>query len=155
MAYIPSSEPNYVQLADMSSPGPPSYDAAASGPPSPAPFKMVNKKQKINYWAWEWMALVVSLIAVLVSAATLMVFDGRPIPKWSWQSNGISVNAILSLLSALSRASLLMPIDECMGQLMWLRFASREQRLADVGVYADAAKGPGGALRLIWRQRGL
>lgn len=98
---------------------------------------------------------MVSLIAVIASAATLMVFDGKPIPKWSWRSNGISVNAILSLLSALSRSSLLMPIDECMGQLMWLRFATREQRLADIGVYAGAAKGPGGALRLIWRQRGL
>lgn len=149
MDFTPKNrEPDYFPLADMSSsPGPPSY--------SPVPFQMANKKRKTNYWGWEWMALVVSLIAVLASAATLMVFDQKPIPKWSWSSDGISVNAILSILSAMSRASLLMPIDECMGQLMWLRFAAREQRLADVGVFSAAANGPLGALKLIWRQRGM
>lgn len=153
MSYTSNSrEPDYVPLADMTSPGPPSYSPASA---KPVPFQMPNKKRNIDYWAWEWIALMVSLIAVIASAVTLMLFDGKAIPKWSWRSNGISVNAILSLLSALSRASLLMPIDECMGQLMWLRYATREQRLADVSVYAEAAKGPGGALRLIWRQRGM
>lgn len=150
MAFKPSGpEPDYVQLANMG------YPPVPSPVPSPVPFQLPIKNRKIDYWAWEWMALVVSLIAVIASAATLMVFDGKPIPKWSWRSNGVTVNAILSVLSALSRSSLLMPIDECMGQLMWLRFATREQRLADVAVFSAAAKGPGGALKLIWRQRGL
>lgn len=155
MAFKPSNrEPDYVQLTDMASPGHPSYNPV-SGASSPVLFQMPIKKRKINYWAWEWISLVISLIAVLASAATLMVFDGKPIPKWSWQTNGISVNAILSLLSALSRSSLLMPIGGCMGQLMWLRFATREQRLADIVAFSSAAKGPGGALKLIWRQKGL
>ncbi|KAI5837342.1 hypothetical protein DFP73DRAFT_589071 [Morchella snyderi] len=122
--------------------------------PSSAPIPLHPQKQRIDYWAWEFIALIVSFIAVATSAVVLLMFDQKPIPAWSWQSNGISVNSIISLLSTLSRASLLMPIDECMGQLMWLRYEYRAQRLADVGLYNEASRGAWGALRLVWKQRG-
>ncbi|KAH8146028.1 uncharacterized protein LAJ45_09950 [Morchella importuna] len=122
--------------------------------PSSAPIPLHPQKQRIDYWAWEYVALLVSFLAVATSAVVLLMFDQKPIPAWSWQSNGISVNSIISLLSTLSRASLLMPIDECMGQLMWLRYEYRAQRLADVGLYNEASRGAWGALRLVWRQRG-
>lgn len=118
-------------------------------------FPLHHKKRRIDYWAWEWLAILVSFLAVVTSTVVLFLFDDRPIPAWSWSSGGISVNAILSLLSTMSRASLLVPIDECMGQLMWLWFSKRERRLADVEVYNQASRGPLGALVLFWKQKGL
>ncbi|CAZ81096.1 unnamed protein product [Tuber melanosporum] len=117
-------------------------------------FPLHRKKRRIDYWAWEWLAILVSFLAIVASTIVLLLFDDRAIPAWSWSSGGISVNAILSLLSTLSRASLLVPIDECMGQLMWLWFSKRERRLADVEVYNQASRGPLGALKLCWRQKG-
>ncbi|RPA99467.1 hypothetical protein L873DRAFT_1683865 [Choiromyces venosus 120613-1] len=120
---------------------------------SPA-FPLHRKKRRIDYWAWEWLAIIVSFFAIVASTVVLMLFDDQAIPSWSLGTGGVSVNAILSLLSTLSRASLLVPIDECMGQLMWLWFSERERRLMDVEVYNQASRGPLGALRLFWRQRG-
>lgn len=157
MAYE-SRESEYLPLRDVSYSTPSPYDRSPGSFPSEskaAPFQLHKKKPKVEFWAWEWMALLVSFLAVLASALTLRIFDGRPIPKWSWHTNGISVNSILSLLSTLSRASLLMPIDECMGQLMWLRFAAQQQRLGDITAFNEAARGPLGALKLLWRQKGL
>lgn len=147
----------YLPLKEMASSKShhPYESSLGSAELKPAPFQLRQKKRKVDYWAWEWMALVASFIAVVASAVILVMFDNRPIPEWSWQSNGVSVNSILSLLSTLSRASLLVPIDECIGQLMWLRYALREQKLADVKLYAEAARGPMGAARLLWKQKGL
>lgn len=98
---------------------------------------------------------MVSFLAIAATAVVLILFDGQPIPDWSLGAKGVSVNAILSLLSTLSRASLLIPIDECMGQLMWLWFASKERRLADLEIYNQASRGPLGAAKLLWRQKGM
>ncbi|CUS07400.1 unnamed protein product [Tuber aestivum] len=123
------------------------------GKSSPA-FPLHTKKRRVDYWAWEWLAILISFLAIVASTIVLLLFNDKAIPAWSWSSSGISVNAILSLLSTLSRASLLVPIDECMGQLMWLWFSKRERRLADVEVYNQASRGPLGALKLCWRQKG-
>jgi hypothetical protein len=151
-----SSREEYLPLRDMFYPTPSAYDQFPRPTDTKStPFQLRPKKRKLEFWAWEWTALIVSFLAVTASAITLRIFDGRPIPQWSWHSKGISVNSLLSLLSTLSRASLLMPIDECMGQLMWLRFAAQQHRLADVRMYSEATRGPLGALKLMWRQKGL
>jgi hypothetical protein len=118
-------------------------------------FPLRPRKRTPDYWHWEWVAIVVSFLAIAATSVVLVIFDGKPIPAWSWTSTGISVNAILSLLSTLSRASLLIPIDECMGQLMWLWFASRERRLADLELFNQASRGPLGAAKLLWKQKGM
>lgn len=160
MAFNPNHrDQEYLPLRGMQSPGPPSYDLQPSGSFSserkPAPYRLRSRKRKPDFWAWEWMALLVSLCAVVGSGITLLHFDNKKIPKWSWRTNGISVNSILSLLSTLSRGSLMLPLDECMGQLMWLRFAMKEQRLSDIRAYNEAVRGPLGALKLLMRQKGL
>lgn len=130
-----------------------SADDRDDDPSKPAlPARALRRKR--HFWVLELACLLISLLAILANIFLLYCFDGEPITKWSWDKNGISLNSVLSLLSALSRGSLLVPLDEAMGQLMWLAFAERERGLDWVEVYNYAVKGPGGAFQMLWRKKG-
>jgi len=105
-------------------------------------------------WVWwfEMLSLVASAVAIVVTAALLKIFEGKEIPGWATARNGLSLNSIFSLLSTLSRSSMLIPLDDALGQLMWLAFADGPKRLADAELYNQAGRGPLGALRLMWRR---
>lgn len=150
----PSNSPKAFYKAETSyRPISPSDEPPEGAPPHGSlPARPLRRKR--HFWVLEFSCLAVSLLAIAANVYLLRRFDGEPIPKWAWDKKGISLNSVLSLLSALSRGSLLVPLDEAMGQLMWLAFAERERSLDWVDVYNYAARGPGGALKMVWKRRG-
>ncbi|KAF8245682.1 hypothetical protein K440DRAFT_633323 [Wilcoxina mikolae CBS 423.85] len=86
-----------------------------------------------------------------------MIYSGLPIPDWSSEEGtGLTLNAMFSLLSTLSRSCLVIPLDEALGQLMWLVFTKEQgRRLAEAKLYNAASRGRlTSALKLILRKRG-
>ncbi|KAI1435935.1 hypothetical protein GGR50DRAFT_271715 [Xylaria sp. CBS 124048] len=84
----------------------------------------------------------------------LRYLDGRPYSAWALPLYiVITPNAIISVLSIISRASLAYTLGEVMSQLKWLHILEKPDRLRDLQCYDDASRGPLGALKLFWRVR--
>jgi hypothetical protein len=47
----------------------------------------------------------------------LFYYDSREMPVWNLE--GLTLNALITLLSGLAKAALLLPTAECLGQLKW------------------------------------
>ncbi|KAF8539490.1 hypothetical protein BDD12DRAFT_882266 [Trichophaea hybrida] len=118
---------------------------------TPAILKRTSHRRYI--WCFEILSLIVSGTAILVTAALLKHFENKDIPIWATTRNGLSLNAIFSVLSTLSRSSMLIPLDDALGQLMWLAYAKKPRRLAETELYNQASRGPLGAVKLLWRRR--
>ncbi|KAI5793695.1 hypothetical protein DFH27DRAFT_485270 [Peziza echinospora] len=124
-------------------------------PPQPAFARRPTRPEKTDWWAWETSALFLSLLAIGGIVTILILFDGEPIPAWSMRGPGVSVNTLLSVLSTLSRTSLLIPLDDCLGQLMWVRLARRRRKPEEGGNFGMASQGIWGCVRLFWRHGGV
>ncbi|KAI5858150.1 hypothetical protein BZA05DRAFT_331567 [Tricharina praecox] len=105
-------------------------------------------------WWFEFVCLMSSATAIAITTGLLIHFDGREIPAWATAGSGLSLNSILSVFSTMSRASLLVPIDQSIGQLYWLAVSKQGRQLSEVELYNEAARGPYGAMRLLWMKRG-
>jgi hypothetical protein len=82
-------------------------------------------------------------------ALVLGLYSNRRVPtRWPL---GITLNAYISVLSAVAKYAMAVPIDEALGQLRWLYFASASgtRKLIDFERFDDATRGPWGALVLL------
>ena len=79
----------------------------------------------------------------------LAVYDGHEIFDW----HGVTLNAIVSLLSTASKAALLFALAESVGQWKWILFSSRSRPLLDLERIDSASRGPWGSLQLLWPTR--
>jgi hypothetical protein len=107
-----------------------------------------------------------SALCISGMALVLGLYSDRKVPaRWPL---GITLNAYISVLSAISKYTLagisfpsylkiiisanivpIVPVDEALGQLRWLYFASGPKSLIDFELFDDASRGPWGALALI------
>jgi hypothetical protein len=80
-------------------------------------------------------------------ALVLGLYNDQRVPtRWPL---GITLNAYISVLSAIGKYTMAVPLDEALGQLRWLYFASRPRKLIDFERFDDATRGPWGALALL------
>jgi len=105
-------------------------------------------------WWFEFASLMSSAVAIGTTVAVLFYFDGKTIPHWATAGSGLSLNSILSVFSTMSRACLLVPIDQSIGQLYWLAVAHSGRHLSEAELYNEASRGPYGAGKLFWKRRG-
>ncbi|KAF6832742.1 hypothetical protein CPLU01_05976 [Colletotrichum plurivorum] len=107
-----------------------------------------NSNSNRLYWQTWWLEILSSLLALscLVAMITILgIHQGQLLPKWP---DIISINSLISILTAVFKASLIMPIAEGLGQLKWEWFR-RPRYLADIEVFDNASRGPWGSFLLI------
>ncbi|KAL1850779.1 hypothetical protein Daus18300_012787 [Diaporthe australafricana] len=80
-------------------------------------------------------------------AALLAAYDDRAVFDWK----GVTLNAVVSVLSTASRASLLYAISELISQWKWIVFTSTRRPLIDFERIDAASRGPLGSLGLMWK----
>lgn len=100
-------------------------------------------------WIWEFGSAGLSLVCLLAVVIFLFVFQDKPLSRWNVRLD-ITPNTLVSFLSTLSRASLLLPIASSISQLKWIHAASAPNYLSDIEVFDAASRGPWGALTLLW-----
>jgi hypothetical protein len=83
------------------------------------------------------------LIAVVV---VVDAYDGERIPELV---SGLTINAIISVLSTASRASLIFVVSATMGQLKWCWLRRSGRRIQDIQAMDDASRGPMGAFGVL------
>ena len=100
-----------------------------------------------NSWTSEVAAILLSLGLSTSIGVVLGVYDGKPAPSLSI---GITFNAIISILSTASKATLIYTISSCLSQTKWIWFKNNKaRRLLDAQLLEDASRGPLGALRIL------
>lgn len=113
---------------------------------SPVSSKNYVVSKRGSNWAWEIAALDLSVCAVSALVALLVYVDDTPLDHWNFF---ISLNALISILAAISRASLGFTISSCLAQAKWNWFRKRSDSLIGFDRFDDASRGPWGSLWLI------
>lgn len=127
------------------------------------PFQV---RETDDSWIWEIIGIVGSALGLIGIAVLLHVFDGFPVPKWSYSYQGrfailkdkaahVSFNSILSILSTAVRILLLIPITRGLAQLKWVWMAEDRRILADLAYFEGASRGALlDSFKLVWRLKG-
>ncbi|KAI4906766.1 hypothetical protein J4E90_010225 [Alternaria incomplexa] len=129
--------------------------------------RVLENLRSADWWVWEILSLVVSAGALVTIVLLLSSLNDKPQPSWAsvgthcfsepgiadivCRQSGISVNSVVSWLGTLARLCLLVPLANCLGQLKWTWFGSRERSLADLDAFDAASRGLTGSLQLIWK----
>ncbi|KAI6081849.1 hypothetical protein F4821DRAFT_16645 [Hypoxylon rubiginosum] len=104
----------------------------------------------VDYWIWEFVSWIVSVTLLAGIAVTLVLHQNRPLPDWPF---GITINALISLLSTLSTSALLVVVSGVIGQHRWSSFATTPGTLSRFEVYDEATRGPLGALGFLFTMK--
>ena len=116
------------------------------------PFFTQNGKPSIvrrlilDSWLCESIAMCFSVVCLVTIAFVVDIYDGERIPKLI---SGLTINAIISVLSTASGASLVFVISATMGQLKWCWLRSSSRHIRDIQAMDDASRGPLGALGVL------
>lgn len=109
-----------------------------------------RRRTQLKEWIWELWALAGSLLALIAMIALLASFDNKPIFYW----NGVTLNALVSILSVAMKAFLLFAASQCIGQWKWILFSRDSRRLLDFEHIDLASRGPLGSLTVLWTVKG-
>lgn len=106
-----------------------------------------------DWWLVEVLSWASAVIFMSITISMLASYDGKPLPERP--PLGLSLNAYLSVLSALLKLALAIPLEEALGsqKYLWFSQAGLKRPLMDFERFDDAARGPLGALRLLLRTR--
>lgn len=105
----------------------------------------------IHLWIWELLSLLVCVTCVGTIIIILLRYDDRPLPNWGF---GLTINGVISVLAGIAKASMILPVAECISQLKWHWFWNASARpLMDFQFFDAASRGPWGCLVLLFRPR--
>ena len=110
-------------------------------------------KMVTDWWLFEILSWVIGASCMGAIALLLGRYDNHSLPsRWP---GGISLNTSVSVLSALAKFFLSVPVEEAIGQLKWIWVGKGESRkLIDLERFDDASRGPWGSFTLIMHMRG-
>jgi hypothetical protein len=68
-----------------------------------------------DWWWWEIFSWIVSCLCVMGIVGVLWFYDGKKQPEYLL--TGVTLNAYVSVFAAVSKAALILPVSEAIGQL--------------------------------------
>lgn len=100
-------------------------------------------------WTLELLAAICSIACFVAIVAVLEAYDGRESPSLSF---GITLNAIISILSTTAKSSIMYGIGAAIGQAKWDWFndEARYHNLRDLEHIDEASRGPLGSFRMFF-----
>ncbi|RSL45118.1 hypothetical protein CEP54_014409 [Fusarium duplospermum] len=124
---------------------PPSSSSATT--PVPRKHELEVAHSFINSWWLELFALCVCLGSFSGLLYLLLAYDGKPISEWT--QFPLSLNALVSILSGISRDYLAFVISMCLSQAKWNWATRYVEPLVDFERFDAASRGPWGSPRLM------
>ena len=111
-----------------------------------------RRRAAVVEWVGEIIAMVVSIVALVVVAGIAWTMNDRPLAEWPLTKSAtpISINAVISAITVLSRATLAVPIVACVSQLKWLHFRT-PRMVSDMDVFDSASRGGLGSLQFLFK----
>jgi hypothetical protein len=80
-----------------------------------------------HWWWWELASWLVSFSCVMTSVGILLYNNGKRQP--SYVVKAITLNAFISVFSAIAKAAMILPVSGSIGQLKWRWF--QEERKSE------------------------
>lgn len=128
--------------------------ASHSVPLSPDSEKNVRNTETPQIGAGWWLEIASWTFSTICFAAiciVLAVFDHRASP---YLPSNITLNTVISILAALARVALVLPVSQCISQMKWLWFSTSQGRtLLDWQDFDNGSKGGLGILGLVTTRR--
>ncbi|KAH0845429.1 hypothetical protein FOPE_11293 [Fonsecaea pedrosoi] len=121
--------------------------------PSKDPAKPPSwwNRMSLDNWLWELSAALLCICILIAIVAILLVYDNRAVPDLP---EGLTINAIISLLAGFAKAALLAVLASAIRQEKWLWFIGKPRPLNTVDAFEEASRGPYGSTLLILSRRG-
>lgn len=96
-------------------------------------------------WLLPIFAILGSGLSMLATGILLAYYNNQPIFDW----NGVTINAIIAIFSAISKAMLAFSLAECLGQAKWIWFSWKERPLSDIDLIDAGSRGPIGSFKIL------
>lgn len=100
-----------------------------------------------DWWLWEIVFTGISVASVIAMIGILQAYNGQPLPNWP---HFINLNAFLAIMSTIFKASMMVSVAACIGQLKWLWFR-QPRHLRDFDTVDQASRGSWGSILLLSR----
>ncbi|KAF2108099.1 hypothetical protein BDV96DRAFT_471023, partial [Lophiotrema nucula] len=97
-------------------------------------------------WWWEVTSGLSSLVLLAAIFSILFVVQDKSIGSWHFP---IEPNAVVSVLTTLTKAGLIVAITGCIGQLKWVHLKESRQ-LINVESFDEATRGPIGSFLFLF-----
>lgn len=82
-------------------------------------------KQVEDTWLLQTLAIIFSILSIGAIAALLAHYDNKSIFDW----NGVTLNAVVAVFAALTKALLAFAISDCLGQSKWIWFSWQQKAI--------------------------
>lgn len=113
------------------------------------PLRQISWVRKLQgIWIPELLGLLCSAVALIAIAIILLEHDNRQRPAWR-----ISLNAVVSILSAVVTAGAVYSVTHGVSQLKWTWLSEKERKLADIQTFDSGSRGAFGAIALVFYLR--
>lgn len=109
-------------------------------------IRAIGIPRESSSWTWEILAILVNIASFIALVTTLIVYDGKAVSAWTFF---LTLNTIVSILSTVSKTTLLFAVAEAIGQWKWILFAKGYRPLNDFERVDAASRGPWGSARLL------
>lgn len=119
--------------------------AGSSGKWSKSPSETRKGFDWSGSWIWEICGALFSIMCIALMIGFLAYLDQMPYASWQYS---ISPNTVIAIIAAFAKASMLVPVSACLGQLKWKK--DDQKPLYHFQVLDQASRGPWGALQVFW-----
>ncbi|KAI8626221.1 hypothetical protein F5Y19DRAFT_466598 [Xylariaceae sp. FL1651] len=109
-----------------------------------------NQSLSSSWWWWEIASLVLCTISMGLVILLLVKINGLALQDWTFF---LQPNSLLSVLTTVGKASMLVSVASCISQLKWDHFNTRERHLYHLELFDRASRGPWGSLMLLYGLR--
>ncbi|KAL4923316.1 DUF3176 domain-containing protein [Aspergillus undulatus] len=137
---------SYVRLDDT-----PEASKQARQRPLSSAEQVFLQSQTRKFWGANWtleiLGCLTSIVFLVAIIAVLFYYDGRPMPQWPY---GITINALVSVLSTVMKATMAFILTESLAQLKWSWFRDGN-KLSDLALLDAASRGVMGAFVVLFR----
>jgi hypothetical protein len=112
-----------------------------------------------DWWLPEILALIFSNMCLASIILVLRTVDDIPLADWHSFVQGsvpyghimsIAPNSVISFLSTIAKSCLRSTATACISQVKWLHMQNKRRSLASLQIFADASRGPLGAIGLFF-----
>jgi Protein of unknown function (DUF3176) len=136
---------SYVRLDDT-----PEASEQQQRPLSSAEQAFLQSQTRASWgasWTLEILGCLTSIAFLVAIIAVLFYYDGKPMPQWPY---GITLNALVSILSTVMKATMAFILAESLAQLKWSWFRDGN-KLSDLALLDAARRGVMGAFVVLFR----
>ena len=100
-------------------------------------------------WVAETARILTSASLLITLTVLLAIYDDKTMFDWK----GVTLNAVVSVLSTVSKAALLYTTSELISQWKWVVSSRTRRPLIEFQRIDVASRGPLGSSEIIWRSR--